>query len=357
MNFVKFKNIKEITNVEVLNRKNGRFSTFYVFGYDKNGKNVIARDSRFKPYLYINNEQELNLNDEVEIGQGPVVTKPLKKCIKSIEQNCPLAYDGTAVKRITFKNLAFFKAAKNLLHYKNILTWEDDILFVLRYIIDNNIQFTTKQHVSILDIETNMSVDAVNAPEPIIALTVFDTRLNKYISWAWREDRDFSVKNFEEDWEVRIFNDEVTMLNDYIQYIEESNPAILSGWNSDWFDYFYLITRMKNLNIDYTKLSPIRAVTHFANDRSANKQNERVLKIRGRSVIDIKRLYQKFIYRKPKRGYNNLDSMAEREGLGFAKIDIGNISQAWRNNFEQLIKYNKRDVEITKAIKFQSLFS
>ena len=71
------------------------------------------------------------------------------------------------------------------------------------------------------------------------------------------------------------FNDERKMLSAFLQYMQDMQFDLVSGWNSSKFDLLYIIRRMNNLAIDFMKLKSIivagKATTEQLNSRKANR--------------------------------------------------------------------------------------
>jgi len=105
------------------------------------------------------------------------------------------------------------------------------------------------------DIETNMSLDIINTPEPIISITCYSNQYNKYFVWILKKNKDqkINLKNFNENEKLYIFDDEKSMLCNFVSFLEKIDIDILAGYNSDKFDFPYFINRCNKLSIDCKK--------------------------------------------------------------------------------------------------------
>jgi len=226
-------------------------------------------------------------------------------------------------------------APKNLIYErkKYTKTYEADIQYLNRYLI-NRIETPipkSKLRVHYTDIETNMSVDIERTPEPIISITVYDNYINKYVIFVWRDDIESKLDKTDEQ-SIYYFNNEHDMLNKYIDFVESTNPDILTAWNAP-FDFAYIINRSKKLKLNINKTSPLNYV-------SFDKKYEDVT-VKGRVVFDLLKAYKKL---QPSviESYR-LDNVCAKE-LGSKKIKV-DLKTIW-NDIDLLIKYNKRDVEL-----------
>ena len=141
------------------------------------------------------------------------------------------------------------------------------------------------------------------------------------------------------------------MLKEFIMYWQQNCPDIVSGWNTDQFDFPYLINRITRiLDDDYAKrLSPFNMI------------RERMIEIRGKEIqtfeivgvnqIDYLDLYKKFGTYSAKESYA-LGFIAQEE-LGKSKLEIEeaeSFSDAYENHFDQFVRYNALDAELVHEL-------
>jgi len=259
--------------------------------------------------------------------------------------------------------------------------YEADILFPNRFLIDKGI--TSGLSVPIrrsgdgaIDVPHN-EVEAVDASadlrvhtfdievddrsgfpedgeEPIICLTSHDSYWDEYIVWHFvaPDGEGVSPSSLpehdlldESDLEVRTFETEAAMLAAYLDYINETDIDLLTGWNVDDFDAPYLISRLQRLDsaadedLDYNRLSRVDEV--WESDWQGPD-------IKGRVVFDLLYGYKRTQF--SELDSYRLDAVAEAE-LGEGKErytgDIGNL---WETDPARLLEYNLRDVELCIAL-------
>lgn len=144
--------------------------------------------------------------------------------------------------------------------------------------------------------------------------------------------------------------DEYDLLISFLDCWEKLDLDIVSGWNIEFFDFPYLINRMKNLfdsNI-HTRLSPWKTVNEKITKHYAKEQQ--TYTIAGVSILDYYQLYRKFTFGN-QESYK-LDFIAELE-VGEKKIDYkkyGSLINLYRNNYQKFIEYNIHDVILVDKI-------
>jgi DNA polymerase I len=311
---------------------NGEDVVLHIFERDEKSERKHRRIKDFRPYFYVRESE--NINDskdsivDTEYGFEGLEGEDLKKVI------CRKPSDVGRLRSQIEKR-------------KNGKTWESDVHYPTRYAIDeaekNDNGDLKKNPIRkcFLDIEVktenNKFPDPSKANQPVICLTVYDDVLDKYIVFVWRDDKpeDQIEKEFGT---VYQFNDERKMLHTFIEFIQDTNPDILAGWNVDSFDMQYLVNRMKNLELNFYNLSPIGDV------EIDDKYGQTEVKIGGRNVFDQLQAY-KFMNFGKEPSYK-LDDIGEKE-VGSEKVKFEEtITELWTDDYETLIEYNVKDVQL-----------
>ncbi|WP_135825655.1 DNA polymerase domain-containing protein [Halorussus ruber] len=257
--------------------------------------------------------------------------------------------------------------------------YEADILFPNRFLIDKDIKSGIRIperrddegdlhfHDEVDELETvevqadprihyfDIEVDdrsgfPEDGEEPIICLTTFDSYDETYIAWLY----DAPVGDAEApeelpgydpiediDLEVRSFGDEREMLGAYLDYLDTTDPDIVTGWNADDFDAPYLIDRLDELNgpheydLDSDRLSRVNEV--WDSDWGAPT-------VKGRVVFDLLYGYKRTQFSELES--YRLDAVGEVElGVGKERYP-GDIGDLWEEDPARLLEYNVRDVEL-----------
>lgn len=149
-----------------------------------------------------------------------------------------------------------------------------------------------------------------------------------------------------DEYELRVFNTEYNMLANFMFYFKKLDPTILSGWNIQYFDIPYLINRMRNLNMEFYRISPIGIVTE-------NKEGDAYL-IAGRNILDYMYLYKKFSMNE--ESSYALNAIAKKV-VGRGKVEYtGSLQTLYETDIEKFIKYNIEDVDLVFEIDQKLLY-
>lgn len=190
--------------------------------------------------------------------------------------------------------------------------------------------------------------DPYKADYPINLITIYDTLLDKYFTWALPENYDQEIKLSKENVQLWKFKDEKELLNHFINWFEGNYPDVLSGWNSMFFDIPYLINRLeKLLPFDVQRISPVG--NYYKTTKMQKQRKMQTYAISGITHLDYLFLYRdKFTFDR-KYSYS-LDNICEEE-LGIKKLKYeGTIRTFYKNDFINFIEYNIRDVELLKLL-------
>jgi len=256
--------------------------------------------------------------------------------------------------------------------------YEADILFPNRLLIDKDIESGVRvparrtedgtiriPHQEIEAVDDNatprvntfdIEVDDRNGfPEDgeqtIVCLTSHDSYDDQYINWLYNSpdgvDGPAALEAYEPieadiDAEVRVFDSEPEMLDAFIEYIGETNPDLLTGWNFADFDAPYFLDRVEQLagpdhdcDLDIDRLSRVNEV--WRSDWNGPD-------IKGRVVFDLLRAYKATQFSELES--YRLDAVGEVEmGVGKERY-TGDIGDLWEDDPERLLEYNLRDVEL-----------
>lgn len=285
-------------------------------------------------------------------------------------------------------------------------TWEADVLFPQRFLISSGIKTgfsaprgenevhweelkpldedqtpDVKPRVLTLDIEvkTDGSMpDTTETEQPVTAISAHDSYDDEYAAWVLT-DGDWTLNGLFEDidsvfdmddmqlrremeahleesalpenideCDIRVFDREDLMLDDFHNWVIPKRPDIVTGWNaasndrSNGFDMPYLINRSFEVNAwDMQDWVPYENGNCFV-----TRAGSPVLD--GIELMDMMQAYEKTQIH-DLRSYS-LDFVANKE-LDYGKEEMPDIDWAWKNNTEQFVRYNIRDTEAVIGIK------
>jgi len=196
--------------------------------------------------------------------------------------------------------------------------------------------------------------------EPIICLASHDSYRDEYVVWLYeppdgdgrvpadldgyepiRTDRDGAAESRELDADVRTFDTEEAMLEAFLEYIDETDVDIATGWNFTDFDAPYLLDRLEVLNPGTDRdLEPERLSRVGVVWRSDWQGPD----VKGRVMFDLLYAYQRTQFTELES--YRLEEVGQQElGIGKERYP-GDIGDLWEDDPERLLEYNLRDVEL-----------
>ncbi|MFW6004654.1 MAG: DNA-directed DNA polymerase [Halodesulfurarchaeum sp.] len=254
--------------------------------------------------------------------------------------------------------------------------YEADILFPNRFLVDRDITsgvsvplrrgedgaiYAHADEVDPVDMSPNLRVNTFDievddrsgfpedGEEPIISISSHDSYRDEYVTWLTEpEDSTAPIPDrlSEHDplagdatIEVRTFAEEAAMLEAFLDYVNETDPDVLTGWNFADFDAPYLLDRLEVEDIDPNRLSRVNEV--WRSDWQGPS-------VKGRVVFDLLYAYQRTQF--SELDSYRLEAVAEEEvGVGKERY-TGDIGDLWEDDPERLLEYNLRDVELCVEI-------
>lgn len=256
-------------------------------------------------------------------------------------------------------------------------TWEADVLFTYRFLIDmgitDGVRVPSKEtecsyeavvptpvgvepRVCVYDIEVHTGggglPDYELPQQPITAITMFDSYTELYWTgvlehtlWSDVDRRDVKqlYENADVDGEIHVYHDEQQLVYDAIEQICAWDSDVISGWNSSYFDTPYLLNRSLELRCgNASKLSPTGDVSEIESVPYDTDRN-----IKGRCNWDALYAYKKANIGEEKS--YSLDAVANSV-LGWGKDDVDDLDESWKRDPATFVKYNLKDVRATVGI-------
>lgn len=348
---VDIKKVDYITDYEY-----GPNPVMHILGRTKGGTRVHIKNDETKPYFYVPKDEfdaDIENHDRVtgyERGYEDIKGNQLVKVFTRIPGDVPVVRKGYD-------------------HY------EADILFPNRFLVDESIEgsiripkkhatpepttidldnikradYETQSRICFCDIEVDDSKgfpDEEDAEREVISITVYDKYRDEYIIFLYHPE--LPIVNHEEA-KVVVFEDEISMLQAFNDYLKRRDFDVIAGWNFTDFDSRYLVNRMERLseetdrNIHKNDISDLGTAYDDGSYLGA--------KIRGISVFDLLEAYKNL-------QFSELDSFS-LEDVAQEELDAGKIKdnrslyEQWQEDPEQLVDYNVRDVKLTVMLDEQ----
>lgn len=343
-----------------------------LFGKDSKGKTVVALDTTFSPYFYVLPKQGKENEVKKRIEKALEKEKEMKiKGIEVVERNL------SGAKRKFLKVIC--DIPPNVPKIRDIVKeWEDGVVeeeyeysisFYKRYMIDKSISGAswvevggekTKRNYQadiIIDVKNIKLIDRDDIPN--LKILGFDIEnveeqgKQKIIMLSLAGDNFKKVLTYQKDsypkW-VEVVKDEKELLERFVKLVNELDPDILIGFNSDSFDFQIIQQRADELKVN---LALSRDGSHLKFARRARISSAR---FKGRVHIDLFDFIDNILSPQLQTEVITLDSVSA-ELLGDKKIEMQfeEILEAWRKkkDLTKLAEYCLKDSEL--AVRLSKL--
>ncbi len=169
----------------------------------------------------------------------------------------------------------------------------------------------------------------------IVMLSIYGDGLRKVLTYKKGDYPDY----------VEVVKDEKDLIKRFLEIIEGEDPDIITGFNSDLFDFVVLRERAEKLKVNLDNLSLDRSGINLS--KRARVTTARLI---GRVHIDIFNFVNNILSSILQTEVLSLDSVSS-EILGDEKIEMeySDILEAWKEGrrIEKLAEYSLKDSELT----------
>jgi len=293
----------------------------YLFTWNEAGERVVTK-TPYRPYFYV--ETNLDAFDATSIYN----TKLKKKEFKNGYERNQAAQDG-AIKRL----------------YHNIQVEQQFLIEKFKDLYDKPEFSKDPIKVCFLDIEVHSPdefPEAKDAKHPINLITIYDNLSKTFYTWGTK-----AYKPKKSNVVYTECESEVDLLDKFLDFWEDGYyPDILSGWNTDFFDFPYLINRITNLRGEGAakRLSPLKSLWCRKGIFVKGQELDRWY-IHGISAMDYLEVYKGFA-----RGLLEsyaLNFVAQHElGEGKLAINATNLATLSETDWDNFVDYNIQDVDL-----------
>ena len=211
------------------------------------------------------------------------------------------------------------------------------------------------------DIEVDISDGYPNmetADKPITSLAYHSSREDIYYVLGRKDyDKTKTVTDIPQDKIKFVLFDGVDGERALLQYFMKlwttDYPDIVTGWNVEYFDIQYIVTRIIALLGEDTarRLSPHKSIKQRSRE-IFGKVNS-TYSIMGVAVIDYMDCFKKFGYKYGPQESYKLDHIAYVV-LGEKKLsyeEAGSLKNLYKEDFQRYIDYNMKDVELVERLE------
>ena len=287
----------------------------------KNGQRINSK-LKYKPTMFVKVVKETNWKTLEGNNVTPIQHESIKECtewLKSYEGQPHLIF-GNPQHAYTYIST----------QYPNEVKWDIDKLIMIT--IDIEVQCE------------NGFPDPQKAIEPLLSITIKNHQNKRIMVWGIGE----FINRRDDVGYVECKNEE-DLIHEFLTFWEKTQPDIITGWNTEFFDIPYLYNRiMKFSEKDVKRLSPWGNV--YSRDVYTMGRTHQLIDISGVAHLDYFDLYRKFTYSK-QESYR-LDHIAFVE-LGEKKDDnpYETFKDWYTKDFQSFIEYNITDVELVDKLE------
>ncbi len=331
------------------------------FAVREDGTPLIAIDTGFEPYFYVVPEdgetdhvQEMLETLEFEDGDETITVNRVERVEKTDAKE-----QVTVLQVVTDIPAHVPKVREQVLEWDEVAeTREFDIPFYKRYFIDNRLepagwatfQGELQSHQDKPDrLILSQPPNATDDHEYEFSTLAFDLEVyeSEIIMCSFYADGFRKVLvSHAQDWDadyVEVVDDEEHLLERIIEVVDEQDPDILTGYNTDEFDFDVLRERAQEHGLELTlgRTGERMKFQRRGRFKGAN--------IEGRIHLDIYAFVENVVGRSMKSDTLTLDAVGE-ELLGETKEDVSweQIKEYWEEKKEMdlLATYALRDAEL-----------
>jgi len=361
---------------DYINTPEGR-AIIRVFGSTKEGKKIVVLDGSIQPYFYVivnaeRSDVALAQALRLKVKTEERIVQPVK--VEILKRN--LVGAPVTVLKIfvqTPSDIAVLKdEVKTLPGYMDRA--ESDINFYKRYMIDKEIVPLSKIRVEGEEVDhkgrynadyvinaekmEDLGEETISAPH-ILAFDIetynpigtprMDTDPILMISFASNKGYEKVVtwKKFHNapDY-VEFVDSEMDLINKFVEIMRKEKPDILLGYNSDNFDFPYIIARANKykIKLDF-------AIDH-SNIKMAKKGRDVIARITGIIHVDIYPFVVNMLAPTMRTEIFSLDSVAEeligekkKEGVSWENMHT--LWDAGGESLRKMVEYNLHDSKLT----------
>ena len=289
-------------------------------GYDQDGL-AFKREVKYQPFLFV--------SSKVDEGYRTIHDKNVSRLdFESIREAKNFAYQNKDVSNADVYGLTNF------------------IYPFLYERYTGKIDFDKKKiKVCTIDIENANSLDIERAPAEITAITMGFRGFKIALGCGNYTPTSTNIKYYK-------FTDEDALLRGFIEIWKNIMPDVITGWNIEFFDVPYLITRIINIlgEEEVKKLSPWNLID--TSEITIRGRKHTVRYPVGIAILDYQQLYVKFNEKK-KESYK-LDFIAKDENLKVKKLDYKakykTLEEMRNKDFQLYMEYNVQDVEVVEQL-------
>lgn len=174
---------------------------------------------------------------------------------------------GKPITKVSFDSLKEMRDAKAEYKRQRIETFESDISFDYKFVIDKGISYGFDEKLNPIDVPVKMpricmfdievaipsdeGIDDEHEKYPIVAIGMSDSYTGVRTIYTYGAGRTIHDRHVD-------YGSERELLVAFAEYVHALDPDIITGWCSDDFDFPYIRNRARLLHADISGLSRLR---------------------------------------------------------------------------------------------------
>jgi DNA polymerase-2 len=270
-------------------------------------------------------------------------------------------FKGERLAKVTFNVPSELKEGRDVLESNKIKTYESDVHYVMRFLIDYDItssmniegEFKKGQYVDRIyeepKLETSDFLPELNVLSIDLEASTFESDSKLYsISMYTKNYQEVFIVSDKKLNRAVSFTDEKSLLEAFKQKVIELDPDIIVGWNVIDFDLDYLKRKFDKYKIDFNLgradwPCKLRIESSFFVDSKAD--------FPGRQVLDGIHLLKSSFVKLPDYRLDTAASAIVGEKKLIGHENKGQeIDDAYKNNQQKLVDYNLHDSKLVYDI-------
>jgi len=341
----------------------GREPHIIIWGITKDGKRILLRDKRFRPYFYAilkNNVNPEQVISRVKLSSDP--SSPIMN-IEVVDKR----YYGRKVKALKITTMIPEYVRKYREKIAKIPGIEEvveaDIRFSLRYIIDHDLKPCGWHIAEVKEVpkkpgyRVNAEYEIIGEIKPLndttppkdLRLLAFDIEVySKSGSLKPASDPVIIIGAMNNFNEIKQFiakdHNDKEVISNFVKYVKEYDPDIIVGYNCDGFDWPFLLERCKylGLKLDLTRRAGSQPQTSTYGHVS----------VAGRLNCDLYNFAEEIPEVKIKSLENIADYLGVMKKSERVLIEFIDLPRYWDNKElrGKLLQYNIDDVKSTYGL-------
>jgi DNA polymerase elongation subunit (family B) len=306
-------------------------------GYE-NGKS-FSRKVKYKPTLFIPSKNKTDWRafiapDDDEVFLNPKQFESMSDAKDFIERYSDV--EGFKIYGNTNYVAQFIQE-----HYPEKIDFDASLINILSFDIE-------------VDISSGKPM-MTKADKPITSISIKSSKSPKYTLLGLKDyDKTQTESGIDpNNIEFIKFESEERLLRRFVEIWCNESPDIVTGWNVDFFDVAYIVTRIARLFGEdmAMKLSPWGVVKQKSIERFGKKEYS--YDIMGIAVIDFMDAFKKFGYKYGTQETYKLDHITHVV-LGEQKLDYseyGSLTELYNQNPQKYLDYSLKDTFLIQRLE------